>query len=88
MNINDFSQNDLTLEHASADRKNNINITLEMVYDIVAAHPAGWVELAHIINKLTTNYKHILDLVETWVSLSVMCLNPEKTMVRFTIPLY
>merc|ERR1712232_636275 len=68
---------------------------LEMVYDIIAdlsrrsASAEGWVEMAHVVSMSghkAINAEQVREAVENWESLSVMLLNPEKTMVRFMVP--
>lgn len=68
---------------------------LEMVYDIIAdlsrrsTSPDQWVEMAHVISMSghkAINAEQVREAVDNWESLSVLCLNPEKTMVRFMVP--
>lgn len=70
---------------------------LDLVYEIVAdlsrrdqAKDAdGWVDMAHVVSmaghKALTR-DNVLEAIENWTSLSVLVLNPEKTMVRFLVP--
>mmetsp|Transcript_43913 Transcript_43913/g.136681 ORF Transcript_43913/g.136681 Transcript_43913/m.136681 type:complete len:805 (-) Transcript_43913:28-2442(-) len=80
----------------SAPAKKGTN-PLDLVYDIISdlarREPVqrnnGWVELAHIVSMaghraLTKDM--VEEAIENWESLSVICWNPEKTMVKFMVP--
>jgi len=67
---------------------------LDLVYDIIAdlsrrSDNDGWVELAHVVSMAghkALTAENVTEAVENWESLSVICLNPQKTMVRFLVP--
>ncbi|CAL1133149.1 unnamed protein product [Cladocopium goreaui] len=69
---------------------------LDVVYEILAdlsrrdAVKDGWVDIAHVVSmaghKALTK-EMVLEAVESWQSLSVVMMNPEKTMVQFMVPL-
>mmetsp|Transcript_18446 Transcript_18446/g.50644 ORF Transcript_18446/g.50644 Transcript_18446/m.50644 type:complete len:796 (+) Transcript_18446:108-2495(+) len=82
-----------SVELASAANR-NAN-PMEMVYDTVSdlsrstESNEGWVEMAKVISM--AGHKGlaadiVLDAIEQWEGLSVLCQNPEKTMVRFLVP--
>jgi len=68
---------------------------LDLVYEIIsdlsrrAESNDGWVDLAHVVSmaghKALTR-EMVFEAVDNWESLSVMTLNPEKTMVKFLVP--
>merc|ERR1712151_413377 len=78
----------------SAPAKKGVN-PLDLVYDIVADLSKradgtdGWIEMAHVVSmaghKALTK-EMVEEAVSNWESLSVLCYNPEKTMVRFVVP--
>lgn len=80
----------------SAPSKKGTN-PLDLVYDIISdlarretvQGKDGWVELAHIVsmagNRAMTP-DQVQEAIENWESLSVICSNPEKTMVKFNVP--
>eukprot|EP00930_Biecheleria_cincta_P071285 TRINITY_DN587_c0_g2_i1.p1 TRINITY_DN587_c0_g2~~TRINITY_DN587_c0_g2_i1.p1 ORF type:complete len:793 (-),score=194.13 TRINITY_DN587_c0_g2_i1:198-2576(-) len=70
---------------------------LDLVYEIVAdlsrrdqaKDAGGWVDMAHVVSMaghkaLTRDM--VFEAIENWESLSVLNLNPEKTMVKFLVP--
>merc|ERR1711972_982084 len=78
----------------SAPAKKGAN-PLDLVYDVIADlarradNAEGWVEMAHVVSMaghkaLSSEVVH--EAIENWESLSVLTLNPEKTMVRFQVP--
>jgi len=80
----------------SAPNKKGTN-PLDLVYDIISdlsrretiTNNDGWVDLAHVVSmaghKALTR-EMVVEAIENWESLSVLCQNPEKTMVRFLVP--
>lgn len=78
----------------SAPAKKETN-PLDLVYDIIAdlsrrtKDKDGWIEVKQVVSM--AGQKAMLsdtcmEAIENWESLSVLCLNPEKTMVRFMQP--
>jgi len=80
----------------AAPVKKDVN-PLDIVYDIVADQSRrsvadgqeGWVQLAHIVS--TAGHKAltqemVVEAIQNWEDLSVMCQNPDKSMVRFMVP--
>jgi len=79
----------------SAPAKKGTN-PLDLVYDIISdlvkrdkVDKDGWLELALVVSMaghraLTRDM--VIEAIENWESLSVLCQNPEKTMVRFLVP--
>mmetsp|Transcript_44033 Transcript_44033/g.128215 ORF Transcript_44033/g.128215 Transcript_44033/m.128215 type:complete len:786 (+) Transcript_44033:97-2454(+) len=68
---------------------------LDLVYDIIAdlsrksADSDGWVDMTYVVN--TASLKALTqdmveEAIENWESLSVVVRNPEKTKVRFMVP--
>jgi len=80
----------------SAPAKKGTN-PLDLVYDIISDLARretvqgndGWVELAHVVSMAghrALTKEMVEEAIENWESLSVLCWNPEKTMVRFMVP--
>merc|ERR1712232_119376 len=79
---------------ASAPAKKGAN-PLDLVYDIIAdlarqyENNDGWVELAHVVSMAghkAMSREVVIEAIDNWESLSVLCQNPEKTMVKFMVP--
>jgi len=80
---------------ASAPAKKGTN-PLDLVYDTIAelsrregVNNDGWVELAHVVSMCghkALGKDIVVEAIENWESLSVLCQNPEKTMVKFMVP--
>mmetsp|Transcript_56243 Transcript_56243/g.158517 ORF Transcript_56243/g.158517 Transcript_56243/m.158517 type:complete len:802 (+) Transcript_56243:62-2467(+) len=82
---------------ASAPAKKGTN-PLDLVYDTIAELTRreecvandGWVELPHVVSMCghkALGREIVEEAIENWVSLSVLVQNPEKTMVKFPVPL-
>jgi len=79
----------------SAPAKKGTN-PLDLVYDIISdlsrkdADGDGWVDMAHVTSmsghKALTK-EMVVEAIENWESLSVLVRNPEKTKVKFMVPL-
>jgi len=75
--------------------KGNVN-PLDVVYDLLGdlirrgnKDDDGWVEIAQVINMAahkTLSRDQVIEALDSWADLSVLHLNPEKTMVKFTVP--
>ncbi|CAJ1330092.1 unnamed protein product [Effrenium voratum] len=49
----------------------------------------GWVDLTHVVSMAghkALSKDMVLEAIESWQSLSVVTMNPEKTMVQFMVP--
>jgi len=79
---------------ASAPAKKNTN-PLDLVYDVISdlsqqsGNSDNWIELAHIVSMAghkAMSREVVIEAIEQWENLSVLCQNPEKTMVKFLVP--
>jgi DNA replication licensing factor MCM7 len=68
---------------------------LDVVYDVLAdlsrrtSDKDGWVELANVVNMAghkALSKEQVQEAIGNWESLSVVVQNPEKTKVRFMVP--
>jgi len=69
---------------------------LDVVYEILAdlsrrdTVKDGWIDLTHVISmaghKALTK-EMVMEAIQSWQSLSVVLMNPEKTMVQFMVPI-
>merc|ERR1712045_956197 len=80
----------------SAPAKRGAN-PLDLVYDIVSdlsrrasvQAADGWVDMAHVVSMAghkALSREMVVEAIENWESLSVLCQNPERTMVKFIVP--
>jgi len=80
----------------SAPAKKGVN-PLDLVYDIISdltrrdsvQAADGWVDMAHIVSMAghkALSREMVVEAIENWESLSVLCQNPERTRVRFIVP--
>merc|ERR1740121_960685 len=80
----------------SAPAKRGAN-PLDLVYDIVSdlsrresvQAADGWVDMAHVVSMAghkALSREMVIEAIENWESLSVLCQNPERTMVKFIVP--
>mmetsp|Transcript_79759 Transcript_79759/g.140790 ORF Transcript_79759/g.140790 Transcript_79759/m.140790 type:complete len:794 (-) Transcript_79759:105-2486(-) len=77
----------------SAPAKRGSN-PIDLVYEIISdlsrrSENDGWVDMAHVVSMaghkaLTRDM--VFEAIDNWESLSVMTFNPEKTMVKFLVP--
>merc|ERR1712194_636383 len=76
--------------------KGNVN-PLDVVYDLLGdlmrrennKDGDGWVEIAQVVNMAghkALSRDQVIEALDSWADLSVLHLNPEKTMVKFTVP--
>ena len=77
----------------SAPRHENAN-PLDVVYDIIvdlsrrAANEEGWVEVNQIVSMAghsARTSEMVAEAIDNWDSVSLLCQNPEKIMVRFIV---
>merc|ERR1712032_291269 len=70
---------------------------LDLVYDIISdltrrdsvQAADGWVDMGHVVSMAghkALSREMVVEAIENWESLSVLCQNPERTMVRFIVP--
>merc|ERR1712166_1160055 len=70
---------------------------LDVVYDLLGdlmrrennKDGDGWVEIAQVVNMAghkALSRDQVIEALDSWADLSVLHLNPEKTMVKFTVP--
>lgn len=69
---------------------------LDVIYDILqdlvrrgSKDEDGWVEIAHVVNMAghkALSADQVMEALDSWSSLSVVCLNPDRKMVKFTVP--
>jgi len=80
----------------SAPAKKGAN-PLDLVYDIISdlsrresvQDADGWVDMAHVVSMAghkALSREMVIEAIENWESLSVLCQNPERTMVKFIVP--
>jgi len=78
----------------SAPSKKDVN-PLDLVYDVIAdlarryADNDGWVDMAHVVSMAghrAMSSEQVHEAVENWEGLSVLVRNPEKTLVKFSVP--
>merc|ERR1712032_951144 len=79
----------------SAPSKVNTN-PLDIVYDILkdlirraSKRDDGWVEIANVVNMAghkALSKEQVMEALDNWESLSVVHLNPERTMAQFRVP--
>merc|ERR1711934_360913 len=80
----------------SAPAKRGVN-PLDLVYDIISdltrrdsvQAADGWVDMAHVVSMAghkALSREMVIEAIENWESLSVLCQNPERTMVKFIVP--
>lgn len=75
--------------------KGNVN-PLDIIYDIVqdfvrrgTGDGDGWIQVVQVVSMAAhkaLNQEQVMEALENWESLSVLCLNPERTMVKFMVP--
>jgi len=80
---------------ASMPSKSNSN-PLDIVYDIVqdlvrreTADADGWLDVVHVVSMAAhkaLSPEQVMEGIDNWESLSVLCLNRERTMVKFMVP--
>jgi len=79
----------------SAPAKKSAN-PLDLVYDIVADLARrlsdaddGWVDLTHVVSMAghrAMSREQVEEAIENWEGLSVLVRNPERTLVKFSVP--
>merc|ERR1712113_773259 len=71
--------------------KGNVN-PLDVVYDLLGdinKEDDGWVNIAQVVNMAghkALSRDQVIEALDSWADLSVLTLNPEKTMVKFQVP--
>lgn len=69
---------------------------LDLIYEIIAdlsrrcPNEEGWVEVNQIVSMAghsALTSEMVAEAIDNWESISVLCQNPEKTMVRFIVPI-
>eukprot|EP00933_Yihiella_yeosuensis_P057167 TRINITY_DN5678_c0_g1_i1.p1 TRINITY_DN5678_c0_g1~~TRINITY_DN5678_c0_g1_i1.p1 ORF type:complete len:810 (-),score=187.50 TRINITY_DN5678_c0_g1_i1:331-2760(-) len=93
MRLMKASKESIELSAPAKRGENPLDLVYGIIADLsrrdVAQDQDGWVDMAHVVSMaghkaLTRDM--VMEAIDNWESLSVMTLNPEKTMVKFLVP--
>jgi len=93
MRLTKCSKESVELSGPAKD-KNALDVVYDLLSDLVGRESKGtdgcvWLEIASVVNmaghKALTG-EQVMEALDSWSTLSVVCFNPERTMVRFEVP--
>jgi len=91
MRITKFSKEQVELAAPSKANTNPLDIVYDIVQDLMrrGGDADGWVELANVksmaAHKVLSD-EQVMEAVDNWESLNVLCLDPDRKMVKFMVP--
>lgn len=92
MRLTKCSKESVELSAPTRGQTNPLDIIYDILQDLVrrgSKDEDGWVEIAHVVNMAghkALSADQVMEALDSWSSLSVVCLNPDRKMVKFTVP--
>jgi len=92
MRLTKCSKESVELSAPSRASTNPLDVVYDVLQDLVrrgGESKDGWVEVANIVNMAAhkaLSREQVMEALDNWESLSVVHLNPERTMVQFRVP--
>jgi DNA replication licensing factor MCM7 len=92
MRLTKCSKESVELSAPSRGITNPLDIVYDILGDLIrrgSKDDDGWVEIAHVTNMAAhkaLSRDQVIEALDSWAELSVLCLNPERTMVKFMVP--
>mmetsp|Transcript_6257 Transcript_6257/g.14421 ORF Transcript_6257/g.14421 Transcript_6257/m.14421 type:complete len:792 (+) Transcript_6257:81-2456(+) len=93
MRLMKASKESIELSAPAKRGQNPLDVVYEILADLSRREAAqkadGWIDLAHVVSmaghKALTR-ELVMEAIDSWQSLSIILMNPEKTMVQFLVP--
>merc|ERR1719162_423248 len=92
MRLTKCSKESVELSMPSKASSNPLDIVYDILQDLVRRGDKssdGWIEIANVVNMAAhkaLSREQVVEALDNWESLSVVHLNPERTMVQFRVP--
>merc|ERR1712194_634346 len=90
MRLTKCSKESFELSSATKGNSNPLDIVYDILGDLIRrGNNDDWVEIAQVINMAAhknLGRDQVMEALVGWSDLSVLCFNPEKTMVKFVVP--
>jgi len=92
MRLTKCSKESVELSAPARGQTNPLDIIYDILQDLIrrgSKDEDGWVEVAHVVNMAghkALSSDQVMEALDQWASLSVVCLNPHRKMVKFTVP--
>jgi len=92
MRLTNASKESVELSVPTHQNANPLDLIYEIIADLSRRCPneEGWVEVNQIVSMAghsALTSEMVAEAIDNWESISVLCQNPEKTMVRFIVPI-